>query len=106
MEEEFVKLGLFTQAEADQQDKNTYPLVRKYFMHNIGHFMGIDTHDVGDRDVVFEEGMVASCEPGIYIPEEGIGVRIETDMLIAAPPIDLMAQLPSASKDIEEMMKA
>jgi Xaa-Pro aminopeptidase len=61
---------------------------------------------VGDRDVVFEEGMVASCEPGIYIPEEGIGVRIETDMLIAAPPIDLMAQLPSASKDIEKMMKA
>jgi Xaa-Pro aminopeptidase len=105
METEFVKLGLFTQQEADQQDKTTFPLVRKYFMHNIGHFMGIDTHDVGDRDVIFEEGMVASCEPGIYIPEEGIGVRIETDMLIAEKPIDLMANVPSRSNDIEVIMK-
>ncbi len=106
MEEELVQLGLFTQAEADQQDKTTFPLVRKYFMHNIGHFMGIDTHDVGDRDIVFEEGMIASCEPGIYIAEEGIGVRIETDMLIAEIPIDLMEQIPAASEDIEKIMKS
>jgi Xaa-Pro aminopeptidase len=105
METEFVKLGLFTQQEADQQDKTTFPLVRKYFMHNIGHFMGIDTHDVGDRDVIFEEGMIASCEPGIYIPEEGIGVRIETDMLISEKPIDLMENVPSNSIDIERIMK-
>ncbi|MDD3280438.1 MAG: aminopeptidase P N-terminal domain-containing protein [Bacteroidales bacterium] len=105
METEFVKLGLFTQQEADQQDKITFPLVRKYFMHNIGHFMGINTHDVGDRDVIFEEGMIASCEPGIYIPEEGIGVRIETDMLISKKPIDLMANVPSNSSDIEKIMK-
>lgn len=105
MEEEFVKLGLFTQEEADQQDKTTFPLVRKYFMHNIGHFMGIDTHDVGDRDVVFEEGMIASCEPGIYIPKENIGIRIETDMLIAYKSIDLMSNVPSSSSEIEKIMK-
>ena len=74
-------------------------------MHNIGHFMGIDTHVVGDRDVIFEEGMVASCEPDIYIPEERIGIRIETDMLIAEKPIDLMANVPSNSSDIEIIMK-
>lgn len=105
MEEEMVDLRLFTKEEAEKQDKISYPLVRKYFMHNIGHFMGIDTHDVGDREVIFEAGMVASCEPGIYIPEEGIGVRIETDMLIAEKPIDLMENIPSRSNDIEVIMK-
>ena len=94
---------MFTQAEADQQDKNTYPLVRKYFMHNIGHFMGYPR--CGRPRCGFEEVWSPAVNGGIYIPEEGIGVRIETDMLIAAP-IDLMAQLPSASKDIEKMMKA
>ncbi|MGI6291225.1 MAG: aminopeptidase P N-terminal domain-containing protein [Bacteroidales bacterium] len=105
MEEEMVGLRLFTKEEAEKQDKISYPLVRKYFMHNIGHFMGIDTHDVGDREVIFEAGMVASCEQGIYIPEEGIGVRIETDMLIAENPIDLMENVPSRSNDIEVIMK-
>lgn len=104
MEKEFVNLGLFTQEEADKEDKTTFPLVRKYFMHNIGHFMGIDTHDVGDREVIFEEGMIATCEPGIYIPEENIGIRIETDMLIAENPIDLMAKIPSNSNEIEKIM--
>ncbi len=104
MEKELVGLGLFTQEEADNEDKTTFPLVRKYFMHNIGHFMGIDTHDVGDREVIFEEGMVATCEPGIYIPEEEIGVRIETDILIAKNPIDLMADIPSQSDEIEKIM--
>lgn len=56
--------------------------VRFYFPHATSHFIGIDTHDVGEYDIAFEPGMVLACEPGIYIPDEGIGVRIEDDVLI------------------------
>ena len=52
-----------------------------YFMHGISHFLGLDTHDVGDYNAVFQEGMVFTCEPGIYIREENIGVRLENNIL-------------------------
>ena len=57
-------------------------LSRKYYPHSTSHFLGLDVHDTGDRDEVFEAGMVITCEPGIYIPEEGIGIRLEDDILI------------------------
>lgn len=104
MEEQFIKLGLFTQDELDHQDQEA-PLYKKYYMHSVSHFIGLDVHDVGGRDVKFEEGMVLSCEPGIYIPEEGIGIRIETDVVVADDPVDLMSHLPVEVAEIENLFK-
>ncbi len=61
------------------KDKNDY---RKYYMHSVGHHLGMDTHDIGARDSVLKIGNVITVEPGIYIPEEKIGVRIEDDILV------------------------
>lgn len=105
MEIELVQLGLFTAKELENQKKEE-PLFKRYFMHGVSHFMGIDVHDVGDRDSVFKDGMVLTCEPGIYIQEEGIGVRIENDILInGTEPIDLMEAIPIEVDEIETWMK-
>ncbi len=60
------------------------PLTNVYFPHSIGHFLGLDTHDVGDSDMPLTPGMILTIEPGIYIPAEGIGIRIEDDYLVTA----------------------
>ncbi|MBO4281571.1 MAG: aminopeptidase P N-terminal domain-containing protein [Bacteroidales bacterium] len=105
MEKELIGLGLFTEADVQNNQGDALPLIRKYYMHNIGHFLGLDTHDAGDRDLLFEPGMVVTCEPGIYIAGEGIGVRIETDMLVTeSDPIDLGAAIPSEAEEIERRM--
>jgi len=80
------------------------PCFKKYYMHNTSHFIGLDVHDVGQRDWVFQPGNVLSCEPGIYIAEEGIGVRIETDVVVADTPIDLMSDVPVEVDEIEQLM--
>lgn len=103
MDEELIKLGLYTAEDVAQQNPEM-PLFKKYYMHNTSHFIGLDVHDVGQRDWTFEPGMVLSCEPGIYIAEEGIGVRIETDVVVAENPIDLMADMPVEVEEIEELM--
>ena len=103
MDEELIKLGLYTAEDVAQQNPEM-PLFKKYYMHNTSHFIGLDVHDVGQRDWIFEPGMVLSCEPGIYIAEEGIGVRIETDVVVAETPIDLMAEMPVEVEEIEELM--
>lgn len=92
MDEELIKLGLYTAEDVKKQDP-ARPLFKKYYMHNTSHFIGLDVHDVGEREWVFQPGMVLSCEPGIYIAEEGIGVRIETDVVVAEHPIDLFEGL-------------
>jgi len=103
MDEELIKLGLYTEEDLKNQNPAS-PLFKKYYMHNTSHFMGLDVHDVGQRDWTFQTGMVLSCEPGIYIAEEGIGVRIETDVVVAENPIDLLADMPVEIDDIEALM--
>lgn len=104
MAAELVKLGLLSQQEVDAAPEN--PLcVRKYFMHGTSHPLGIDVHDVGPADPVFEENQVWTIEPGIYIPEESIGIRIETDVLIHADYTeDLIPNAPLDVADIEALM--
>lgn len=71
-------------------DKYT-PLTNAYFPHSIGHFLGLDTHDVGDSDMPLAPGMILTIEPGIYIPAEGIGIRIEDDYLMTTTGCEKLA---------------
>lgn len=104
MEEELIKLGLLKAADVKKQDPKA-PLYKKYFMHGTSHFLGLDVHDVGSFTIPFEAGMVFTCEPGIYIPKEKIGVRIENDILITDKGnVDLMANIPIEANEIEELM--
>lgn len=86
MQRKLVELGLFASIEEAKQPEGEiqWPAYRRYFNHMTSHFLGLDAHDVGPRDAEFAPGMVLTCEPGIYIAEEGIGVRIEDDILITA----------------------
>jgi Xaa-Pro aminopeptidase len=103
-EEEHIKLGLYTAADLENH-KGENPLWFNYFMHGVSHFLGLDVHDVGTRDTVLEPGMVLTCEPGIYIPEEGIGIRIENNILITENGnIDLMEDIPVEAEEIEKLM--
>ncbi|MGL4595931.1 MAG: aminopeptidase P N-terminal domain-containing protein [Bacteroidia bacterium] len=105
MEEELIKLGLLNADEVKKQNPDA-PLYKKYFMHGTSHYLGVDVHDVGARYRKFEAGMVYTCEPGIYIPEESIGVRIENDILLTKTGIiDLMANIPIEANDIEQLMQ-
>ena len=105
MEQEMIKLGLFTAEDVKKQDP-AKPLERKYLMHGMSHHIGLDTHDSIDKFKPFEPGMILTCEPGIYIPEEGIGIRIENDLLITeGEPINLFAGLPVEVEEIEAAME-
>lgn len=104
-EEEHINLGLYTKEDLQNEDPES-PLYTKYFMHGIGHFLGLDVHDVGSRYQTLEAGMILTCEPGIYIQEEGIGIRLETNILVTeGDPIDLMANIPIEPDEIEELMR-
>lgn len=103
-EEEHIKLGLYTRKDVENQDPD-HPMYFNYFMHGTSHFMGLDVHDVGSKSQKLEPGMVFSCEPGIYVEEEGIGIRIENDILVTeGDPVDLMANIPIEVEEIEEIM--
>lgn len=104
MEKELVDLGLLTLSDIRHQDENS-PAYKKYFMHGTSHHLGLNVHDYGNRHRLFEPGMVFTVEPGIYIREEGIGVRIENDIWITADgPVDLMKDIPVEAGDIETIM--
>ena len=104
MQSELLGLGLIDQHDIDKQDPKK-PAYRKYFMHGTSHFLGLDVHDVGHFDKPIKEGMVFTCEPGIYILEENLGIRLENDIVITKDkPFDLMANIPLEVDEIEDLM--
>lgn len=107
MESELVKLGLIDQIDIKNQDPN-WPAYKKYFMHGTSHYIGLDTHDVGSWTEPVEAGMVFTCEPGIYIPEENLGIRLEDDLVVqkSGEPFNLMQNIPIEVEEIEDLMNA
>lgn len=106
MTKELINLNLLSQEEVDNQNPS-WPAYKKYFMHGTSHYLGLDVHDYGLWDgSPMEAGMVFTCEPGIYIPEEGIGIRIEDDILITSNGyINLTKEIPKEVSEIEAAMK-
>ena len=106
METELIGLGLLDAGEVKKQSEDK-PLYKKYFPHGTSHHLGLDVHDYGDKYRKFEPGMVLTCEPGIYIRDEAIGIRIENDILITEDePVDLMADIPREAEEIEDLMNS
>ena len=104
MESALIDIKLLDATDVKNQNPSN-PLYRKYFMHGTSHFMGLDVHDIGNRYEPIKEGMVFTCEPGIYIREEGLGIRLENDLCIGANEnTDLMANIPIEIEEIESLM--
>jgi len=106
IESELVSLHLLTKREIRLQEKGT-PLWKKYFMHGISHHLGYDVHDLSEKTSPLTAGMILTCEPGIYIPEESIGIRLENDILITRKgPKNLMEHIPIDPDEIESIMQS
>lgn len=105
MEAQLLNLKLIDQTDIKNQNPE-WPAYKKYFMHGTSHFLGLDTHDVGLWHEPIQAGMVFTCEPGIYIPEEGLGIRLEDDLVVQASgqPFNLMKDIPLEAEEIEELM--
>ena len=104
MNEELLKLDLLKPSQVKKQDPEN-PACRKYYMHGLGHPLGLDVHDVGDMNVPFAPGTVLTVEPGIYIPDEGFGVRLEDDIVVTENgPLNLMEKIPIEADEIESIM--
>lgn len=105
MESQLVNLGLIDKTDIKNQDPE-WPAYKKYFMHGTSHYIGLDTHDVGPWNVPIEAGMVFTCEPGIYIPEENLGIRLEDDLVVqkSGAPFNLMKDIPVEADEIETLM--
>jgi Xaa-Pro aminopeptidase len=104
MNEELLSLGLLKKTDIRKQTEDE-SACRKYFMHGLGHLLGLDVHDVGFMNQPFAPGWVLTVEPGIYIPKEGIGIRLENNVVVSSNgPIDLMADVPLEAEEIEHLM--
>jgi len=104
VEEELLGLGLLKPSEIKKQDPDK-PAFKKYFMHGVSHPLGLDVHDVGFTNQPMQPGWVLTCEPGIYIRDEGFGIRLENDILITETGnVDLLAEVPIEAEEIEEIM--
>jgi Xaa-Pro aminopeptidase len=104
MESELIGLKLLDKTAVKKQSKDA-PLFKKYYPHGVGHFLGLDVHDVGFAEAKLRKGAVLTCEPGIYIREEGIGIRLENNILVGdRKPVDLMAGIPIEAEEIETLM--
>jgi Xaa-Pro aminopeptidase len=105
-QEEHIGLGLYTMKEAKSRPSGD-PLWKDYYMHGTSHSLGLDVHDPCDRSIPVEKGMVITCEPAIYLREEGIGIRLENDILITEEgPVDLMADIPIEAEEIEKLIQS
>ncbi len=107
MTSELLALGLLDKADVQNEDKD-WPAYKKYFMHGTSHHIGLDTHDYGLLTEPMEANMVFTVEPGIYLPEEGFGVRLEDDVVIQSngEPFNLMRNIPIEVEEIEELMNS
>lgn len=106
VEFELIGLGLLDKQDIAKQDSKA-PLYKKYFMHGTSHHLGLDVHDFASRYKPFEAGNLLTCEPGIYIPKEGLGIRIENNILITKNGnIDLMDDIPVEAEEIEAIMNS
>ena len=107
MTSELLDLGLIDKADVQSEDPK-WPAYKKYFMHGTSHHMGLDTHDFGALDTPMTANMVFTVEPGIYIPDEKMGIRLEDDVVIQAegPPLNLMRQIPIEVEEIETLMQS
>ena len=104
MTEEMLRLKLITKAQVKKQDPDQ-PACRKYYMHGLGHSLGLDVHDVCNGQTEFRENSVFTVEPGIYLPDEGFGVRLEDDIQITKNgPVNLMSKIPIEAEEIEQIM--
>lgn len=105
MEKQLLKIGLITKTDIKNQDPEN-PAYRKYFYHGVTHHLGIDVHDLGTRVLPVKEGMLFTIEPGIYIEEEQMGIRIENNVwLTKTGSIDLFKNIPITVEEIEAAMK-
>ena len=105
VEKELVDLGLLKPSEIKKQNPDQ-PAFKKYFMHGVGHPLGLDVHDVGHTVEPFQPGWVLTVEPAIYLKEEGFAVRLENDILVQeGGNVDLMADIPIEAGEIEDLMK-
>jgi Xaa-Pro aminopeptidase len=105
MEKELVDLGLLKMSQIKRQDPDQ-PALKKYFMHGIGHPLGLDVHDVTHTVEPMQSGWVLTVEPGIYIPEEKFAVRLENDIVVReGGNVDLMAKIPIEADEIEDLMR-
>ena len=105
MTSELLKLGLLDKSDV-QNETNKNPAYKKYFMHGTSHHLGLNTHDYGLLNLPMEANMVFTVEPGIYIPEEGLGIRLEDDVVIqkSGAPLNLMSNIPIEAEEIEDLM--
>ena len=105
MEEQLIKLKLISKEDIKNQDPN-WPAYKKYFMHGTSHYIGLDTHDLGSWIDPIEKNMVFTVEPGIYIPEENLGIRLEDDVVVQekGQPFNLMKNIPLEADEIEDLM--
>ena len=105
MEQQLVNLGLISKADIKNQD-SANPAYRKYFYHGVTHHLGIDVHDIGTKHLPIKEGMLFTVEPGIYIEEEQMGIRIENNIWITKTGhVDLFKNIPITVEEIERCMK-
>ena len=107
MTSELLGLGLLDKADVQNEDP-AWPAYKKYFMHGTSHHMGLDTHDYGILTEPMQANMVFTVEPGIYIPEEGFGIRLEDNLVIqeSGAPLNLMANIPILLEEIEDLMNS